>query len=64
VIGVEAPLGDQHVKAVLVCCDPCEAREIIDFCRGRIAPFKIPSIVEFRSEIPRSATGKVLRRRL
>jgi long-chain acyl-CoA synthetase len=64
VIGVEAPLGDQHVKAVLVCSDPCEAREIIDFCRGRIAPFKIPSIVEFRSEIPRSATGKVLRRRL
>jgi len=61
VVGVESPQGDQRVKAVLVCAEPCAVGEIIEFCRGRIAPFKIPSIVEFRRELPRSSAGKLLR---
>ena len=36
--------------------------EIIDFCKERLAPYKVPRQVEFRSELPRTMVGKLLRR--
>lgn len=36
--------------------------EIIEFCRERLARFKVPKIVEFRESLPKSLIGKVLRR--
>jgi long-chain acyl-CoA synthetase len=36
--------------------------EIIAFCRERIAAYKVPSVVEFLNELPKSATGKILKR--
>jgi long-chain acyl-CoA synthetase len=36
--------------------------EIIKFCREIMAAYKVPRSVEFRSELPRSAVGKALRR--
>ncbi len=38
--------------------------EIREFCKGRMAPYKVPVEVEFVDEIPRSASGKALRRLL
>ncbi|NIS61248.1 MAG: hypothetical protein GTO13_11275, partial [Proteobacteria bacterium] len=38
--------------------------EIKEFCRARMAPYKVPAVVEFVDEIPRSASGKALRRLL
>jgi len=38
------------------------AEEIIDYCKEILAPYKVPRAVEFRSELPRSAVGKALRR--
>ena len=38
--------------------------EILEFCRPSLAAYKIPKIVEFRSELPKSMVGKVLRRLL
>jgi long-chain acyl-CoA synthetase len=38
--------------------------EIIEFCRENLAPFKVPKFVEFRSELPKTIVGKVLRREL
>lgn len=38
--------------------------EIKEFCKGRMAPYKVPAAVEFVDEIPRSASGKALRRLL
>jgi len=38
--------------------------EIKDFCKTRMAPYKIPASIEFLDEIPRSASGKALRRLL
>jgi long-chain acyl-CoA synthetase len=38
--------------------------ELRAFCRERLAPYKVPATVEFRSELPRSMVGKVLRRAL
>ena len=40
------------------------AEEILEYCRPRLAAFKLPKIVEFRSELPKSLVGKVLRRLL
>jgi long-chain acyl-CoA synthetase len=39
-------------------------QEIIDYCREHLAKYKVPSAVEFRSSLPMSAMGKVLRREL
>jgi fatty-acyl-CoA synthase len=41
-----------------------EAEELIGFARDRIAHYKCPRRVEFRDELPRTATGKVLKRDL
>jgi long-chain acyl-CoA synthetase len=64
VVGVDTDYGDQKINAVIVPTEPYEEREIIEFCRGKIADFKIPSIVEFRPELPKSSTGKILRKLL
>jgi long-chain acyl-CoA synthetase len=61
VVGVAGEHGEEKVKAVVVASEPCDPEEIIAFCRSRLADFKIPSIVELRTELPRSASGKVLR---
>jgi long-chain acyl-CoA synthetase len=38
--------------------------EIREYCRPRMAPYKVPTAVEFLDEIPRSPAGKALRRLL
>ncbi|HET6370881.1 MAG TPA: long-chain fatty acid--CoA ligase, partial [Nitrospiria bacterium] len=38
------------------------AEEIISYCKTDLAKFKVPQIVEFRSELPKTLIGKVLRR--
>ncbi len=38
--------------------------EIISYCREHLAPYKVPTNIEFRSELPRSTVGKALRRLL
>jgi long-chain acyl-CoA synthetase len=61
VVGVLAEHGDQKVKAIVVPAEPCTEREIVDHCRVALADFKVPSIVEFRTELPKSSAGKILR---
>ena len=65
VVGVQGRAeGDEIVKAAIVPVDGCEQRELIAFCRERLANFKVPQIVEFREEIPKSPLGKILRKYL
>jgi len=64
VLGIRQAGGDEIVKAVVVTREPMDAAELVEFCRGRIADFKIPRLIEFRDEIPRNALGKVLRKYL
>jgi long-chain acyl-CoA synthetase len=61
VVGVETAYGDDKVKAVVVRRAACSENELVEFCRGKIADFKIPSVFEFRDEMPTSPTGKLRR---
>lgn len=66
VVGVPDEYRGQSVKAFVV-PKPGEvvtADEIIAFCRERLAKYKVPREVEFRSDLPKSLAGKVLRREL
>jgi len=49
---------------VLAAGQRASAEELRAFCRERLAPYKVPAGVEFRSELPKSMVGKVLRRAL
>ena len=66
VIGVPPHSPDQRVKAFVVLRPDTTATEqdIIEFCRGHLARFKVPKFVEFRTELPKTFVGKVLRREL
>ena len=61
VVGLPTSFGDEKLKAVVVLSAPCTEKEIIEHCRGRVADFKIPSLVEFREALPKTATGKIRR---
>ncbi len=66
VIGIPHKFKGETVKAFIVLRDNETATEdeMIDFCKGRLARFKVPSAVEFLDELPRSAVGKILHREL
>jgi len=62
--GVPDAYRGETVKAFIV-LKPGETateKEIIAFCKEKLAPYKVPKLVEFRSELPKSAVGKVLRK--
>ena len=69
VVGTKGDHGEEVVKAVVVpdgsATDESRLRDqLIVACGDTLAPFKVPRIVEFRSEIPRSPLGKILRKYL
>jgi long-chain acyl-CoA synthetase len=65
VVGVESDVpGEETVKAVVVPAGEAHERELIRYCRERLADYKVPSRVEFLEEIPTGPGGKVLRKYL
>jgi 2-aminobenzoate-CoA ligase len=67
VIGVPDPVRGHNVKAFVLLkagVTPSEElkQQIIDSCRDHIAIYKLPRIIEFTSELPRTLQGKLLRR--
>jgi len=65
VVGVEGEVpGEELIKAVVVPAGDCQERELIRYCRERLADYKVPGRVEFREEIPTGPGGKVLRKYL
>jgi long-chain acyl-CoA synthetase len=66
VVGALDSVKGEVVRAAVVLRSNHSATEteLRDFCRTRLAPYKIPSRIEFRSELPKTMIGKVLRRAL
>jgi len=65
-IGVPVGSTNQRAKAfvVLKAGETATAEEMIDWCREGLAKYKVPKFVEFRSELPKTMVGKILRRQL
>jgi len=66
VVGAPDRHYGEAVKAFVVRKDGYDVseKELIDHCRQSLARFKVPVAIEFRSELPRTIIGKVLRRAL
>jgi long-chain acyl-CoA synthetase len=64
VIGVPDAETGEAVHAVVVPQGECTADAIRDHCRRYLAAYKVPRTVEFRSDMPKTPIGKILRRAL
>jgi long-chain acyl-CoA synthetase len=66
VAGIPDQYRGETVKAFVVLRENTAAteEELIAFCRERLAPYKVPASIEFRTELPKSTVGKILRREL
>jgi long-chain acyl-CoA synthetase len=66
VAGIPDQYRGETVKAFVVLREGMAAteEELIAYCRQHLAPYKVPAAVEFRTELPKSTVGKVLRREL
>jgi fatty-acyl-CoA synthase len=68
VIGARDAYRGETVKALIVLKgqlrETTKAEDIMDWARERMAAFKVPRIVQFVDELPRTATGKVFWRKL
>jgi long-chain acyl-CoA synthetase len=65
-IGVKDEYRGETVKAFVVAKqgETLTEEDVIKFCRKNLAAYKVPKIVEFIDELPKTAVGKVLRRKL
>jgi len=65
VIGIPDPRSGEAVKLFVVKKDPnLTEAGLITYCQTRLTPYKVPRLVEFRTELPKTNVGKILRRQL
>ena len=65
VIGVYDERAGERVKVYIVKADPSLTKEeVIAFSRTQLTPYKVPSLVAFIDDLPKSNVGKILRREL
>ncbi|MEQ3514701.1 long-chain-fatty-acid--CoA ligase FadD [Pseudoalteromonas sp. BZB3] len=64
-IGVPHEVSGEQVKVFVVKKDPSlTEKDIINHCRDNLTNYKVPKLVEFRDELPKTNVGKILRRAL
>jgi acyl-CoA synthetase (AMP-forming)/AMP-acid ligase II len=61
VTGVKNRRGIEVIKAIIVAHPDCTAKDIVTFCKDRLAAFKIPRLIQFIDSIPVDVMGKVIR---
>jgi long-chain acyl-CoA synthetase len=63
-VGIPHEYRGETIKAYVVLKEGESAteEEIISFCKEKLAVYKVPKIIEFRQELPKSAVGKILRK--
>jgi len=64
VFGVPDPRFNELIKAMVEVRTPTDPEELLEWCRSRIADFKVPHFLEIVPELPRTPTGKILKRYL
>jgi len=65
VIGVQDAKSGEAVKAFVVKKDPSlTAEDVIKFCATQLTGYKVPKQIEFRTALPKTNVGKILRREL
>jgi len=68
VIGVSDPYRGETVKAFITLkpeyAGKVAEEEILEWCKGNMAAYKRPRVIEFREDLPKSAAGKILKRLL
>jgi long-chain acyl-CoA synthetase len=68
VVGVPDPKVGNIIKAYVVLESEARGKiseeEIVEFCSQKLAHYKVPKIIEFRGELPKTDVGKVSRREL
>jgi long-chain acyl-CoA synthetase len=65
VVGVPDVKVGERIKAIVVLKEDARGvggTELLKWCRERLAPYKVPSYIEFRDMLPKSKVGKLLRR--
>ena len=60
VVGVKNRRGIEIIKAILVAQPDCKISEVIDYCKHKLADYKIPRLIVFKDKIPRDIMGKVV----
>ncbi|WP_156137296.1 MULTISPECIES: long-chain-fatty-acid--CoA ligase FadD [Pantoea] len=64
-IGVPSDLSGEAVKVCIVKKDASLTKEdVLDHCRRQLTGYKVPKIIEFRDDLPKTNVGKILRREL
>jgi acyl-CoA synthetase (AMP-forming)/AMP-acid ligase II len=64
IIGVPDDRWGESVKAIVVTTSEVEPGDVIEFCRQHLASYKCPRTVDFVAELPRNASGKILKNQL
>jgi len=66
VIGISHEVLGEEVKAFIVLKKGAQVteEELIAHCKGKLAHFKIPTKIEFKTEFPRNSLGKILKYKL
>jgi len=65
-IGIPDPLRGENIKVFVVLKENETAtqEELLEYCKTKLATYKLPTEIEFRKELPKSTVGKILRKEL
>ncbi|MEE4246484.1 MAG: long-chain-fatty-acid--CoA ligase, partial [Kangiellaceae bacterium] len=64
-VGVPSETSGEQVKLFVVRKDPeLTVEDVLAYCKENLTGYKVPKLVEFRDELPKTNVGKILRREL